>query len=142
MSGRRCRRAAAVAAGLLLLVPGVAPADPAWTPAEWAGEDTLRLCTTKPGERQHCFPVWLVVLDGEVYVRLGNRAAARVRANATGPVLPLEIGGRRFERVRAVEAPERAEAVARAMAGKYWSDRFIRWLDHPLTLRLEPATDG
>lgn len=130
------------ARALLLLLPGAAVAGPAWTPAEWAGEDTLQLCTTAPGEQPHCFPVWLVVLDGDVYVRLGNRAASRIRANATGPVLPVEVGGRRFDRVRVVETPERAAAVARAMAEKYWSDWFIRWLDHPMTLRLEPEGDG
>ena len=28
--------------------------------------------------------------------------------------------------------------VAEAMADKYWSDVLIRWVDHPLTARLEP----
>ena len=31
-----------------------------------------------------------------------------------------------------------APEVAAAMADKYWSDIFIRWFPHPLTLRLVP----
>jgi len=69
-------------------------------------------------------------------VRLGSRAAARVQQNTTAPYVGVEIAGRRFERVRAIPVPEWAPRVAQAMADKYWSDLFVRWLAHPLTLRL------
>src|SRR6185503_8772423 len=45
-----------------------------WTPAAWKSQDTLELQTTVPEESEYWFPVWLVVLDGQVYVRLGTRA--------------------------------------------------------------------
>jgi len=40
--------------------------------------------------------------------------------------------------VDGVAAPEMASQVDAAMADKHWSDVFVRWLDHPLTLRLVP----
>ncbi|MCK6557162.1 hypothetical protein L6Q96_21675 [Candidatus Binatia bacterium] len=116
-----------------------AAGGPAWTPAQWVDDDTLKLCATTPEEATYCFPVWLVVLDGNVYVRLGTKASNRVKANTAGMVLPVEIGGQRFEKVRLVDAPDKIDAVARAMADKYWSDFSVRWLAHPMTLRLEPA---
>lgn len=109
---------------------------PGWTPNEWKDVSTLKLCTTSPGESEHCFPVWLVVLDGDVYVRLGTRAAERMQKNATGPHLPVEVNGRRFENVSATAAPDYVERVAKAMADKYTSDIFVRLFSHPLTMRL------
>jgi hypothetical protein len=79
-----------------------------------------------------------VVIDDQVYVRLGTRAADRVNENTTAPMLGVEVAGQRFDRVRAVPAPEYAERVAEAIADKYTSDLFIRWMSHPLTLRLVP----
>lgn len=121
------------------MAPAMAVGGPAWTPAQWVKDDTLKLCTTTPQEAMYCFPVWLVVLDNNVYVRLGSKAAGRVQANTTGMVLPVEIGGQRFDKVRLVDVPDKVDAVASAMAEKYWSDWYIRWLAHPMTLRLEPA---
>jgi len=109
-----------------------------WTPEQWEAVDTLKLCTTAPGEAPHCFPVWLVVLDGDVYVRLGTRATHRMRNNATAPFVAVEISGTRFERVRAIEAPESVERVNAAMADKYWTDFLVRLVSHPLTMRLKP----
>jgi len=109
-----------------------------WTPATWAKEDTLELGTTAPGEEIHWFPVWLVVLDDQLYVRLGKRAAGRVENNTTKPYLGLKVGGREFPRVKGVPAPDEAAAVAALMAEKYWWDVLVRHVDHPLTLRLEP----
>jgi len=37
-----------------------------------------------------------------------------------------------------IETPEAAQRVADAMAAKYWSDLVIRFLPHPMTLRLVP----
>jgi hypothetical protein len=42
-----------------------------------------------------------------------------------------------FDHVKGTPAPEMAEKVSAAMGAKYWSDFFIRWFEHPLTLRLE-----
>jgi hypothetical protein len=109
-----------------------------WDPATFAKEDTLKLRTIGPKEGEHWFPVWLVVIDGQVYVRLGTRAAGRVEANTTAPYLGVEVAGQRFDHVRGVPAPEYAERVAQAMADKYTSDIFVRLFSHPLILRLVP----
>ena len=109
-----------------------------WDPAAFAKEDTLKLRTIGPKEGEYWFKVWLVVIDGQVYVRLGTRAAERVQANTTAPYLGVEVAGQRFDRVRGVPAPDFAERVAQAMADKYTSDIFVRFMSHPLTLRLVP----
>jgi hypothetical protein len=109
-----------------------------WDPAAFATQDTLRLRTTRAGEGEHWFKVWLVVIDSQVYVRLGSHAAERVKSNTTAPVLGVEVAGQRFDRVRGVPAPEYAERVAKAMAKKYTIDIFVHLVSHPLTLRLVP----
>jgi hypothetical protein len=109
-----------------------------WNPDVIAKQDTIRLRTIGPREGEHWFPVWVVVLDGEVYVRLGSRATRRVEENTAAPYLGVEIAGQRFDKVRGVPAPELAQRVAAAMAEKYWSDIFVRYMRHPLTLRLVP----
>jgi hypothetical protein len=110
-----------------------------WNPAAFAKEDTLKLRTVCPGEGEHWFPVWLVVINGEVYVRLGTRAAGRVECNTTTPYLGVEVAGQRFDHVRGVPVPDFAEHVAKAMADKYTSDFLVHWFSHPLTLRLVPG---
>ncbi len=112
-----------------------------WDPEAFAKEDTLELLTVGPEEGEHWFKVWLVVLDGQVYVRLGNRAVSRVKRNTRAPLLSVRVAGREFERVRGEPAPEIAVRVAEAMAEKYWSDIFVRHFEHPLTLRLVPVED-
>ena len=127
----------AMALATLLLCPLALAAD-GWTPEAWSGHDTLELRTSVPGEGEYWFPVWLVVLDGQVYVRLGSKAVGRVEKNERRPYLGVRVAGLQFDRVKGTPAPEMAEKVATAMGGKYWSDVFIRWFDHPLVLRLEP----
>lgn len=130
--------------GTLLALVAVARADTpasAWDPTRWSEEDTVELRTTAPGEEPHWFKVWLVVLDGRLYVRLGGRAAGRFESNVTRPVIGVRIAGLEFERVTGTPAPDMVGQVADAMADKYWSDVFVRFVDHPLTLRLAPASD-
>jgi hypothetical protein len=130
----RCLAAAALA--LLCASLGRA-AD--WTPRAWAEEDTLDLRTEVPAEGAYWFPVWLVVVDDQLFVRLGRRAAERVEQSTTAPVVGVRVAGREFARVRGEPAPEMTARVAEAMAAKYTSDLLIRWFPHPLTLRLAPA---
>ena len=96
------------------------------------------LGTTVPDEGEYWFKVWLVVLDDQLYVRLGTRAAERVEQSSTRPYLGVRVAGQTFPRVRAEPAPERVGGVADAMAKKYWSDALIHFFPHPLTLRLLP----
>jgi hypothetical protein len=90
--------------------------------------------------------VWVVEVEGQLYIRLGRRAAARFEKNTTAPFLKVRIAGQEFDHVRAEPAPEMAERVAAAMAAKYWSDLLIRFASHPLTVRLsapsQPALVG
>jgi len=130
----------ALALATLLLCPLAHAADD-WTPEAWSQHDTLELRTNVPGEGEYWFPVWLVVLDDQVYVRLGSKAAGRVEKNETKPYLGVRIAGLQFDRVKETPAPEMADRVAAAIGDKYWSDVLLRWLDHPLTLRLEPDTE-
>jgi len=124
-------------AALVALV--AAPARAAeWKPRTYASENRLELRTSAPGEGDHWFPVWVVVLDDQVYVRLGTRAAGRIERNTTKPYVGVRVAGEQFERIKGMPAPESVERVARAMADKYWSDVIIRHMDHPLTLRLVP----
>ena len=123
--------------GLLLAIQFPAQAAE-WNPQAFAKEDTIQIRTIGPTEGEHWFPVWLVVLDGQVYVRLGKPAAERVTKNTTAPYFAVKIAGQQFERVKGETAPDMASAVADAMAGKYWTDIFVRYMTHPLTLRLIP----
>jgi len=132
------RRVMMLGLAVVLCRATMAVAQPQWTPEKWTEVETLNLCTTGPTEGVYCFAVWMVVVDGDVYVRLGNKAADRVKANTSGMVMPVEISGQRFERVRMTEAPDAVDRVNDAMADKYTSDIFIRFFSHPLTLRLKP----
>ena len=123
---------------LLLAVPARAAND--WTPTAWADQNTVELRTTEPGSEPHWFPVWLAVIDGQMYVRLGSRAAARFDGNATKPIIGVRIAGKTFDRVRGVLAPEMTDRVTAVMRDKYWlqGDIIVRHINHPYTLRLEP----
>jgi hypothetical protein len=117
---------------------GRQPVVPQWDPAAFRDLDTLQFLTVGPEEGPHWSTVWLVVIDGQVYVRLGSRAAGRMQRNTTAPFVAVRIGGREYERVRAEEAKEMITRVAAAMADKYPSDLFVRYVSHPLTMRLVP----
>lgn len=122
---------------LTLLTPlAVAAAD--WTPTAWTEERTVDLTTVGPSEGPHTFPVWFVVLDGQLYVRLGSRAAGRIEDSTTKPYVGVTIAGQHFDRVKGDPAPDMAARVGTAMGEKYWSDVLIKYFSHPLTLRLAP----
>jgi hypothetical protein len=111
----------------------------AWNAEAFVDTDTIELRTVEPGEDPHWFPVWVVVIDDAVYVRLGTRAAKRIETNQTTPFIGVRVGHTEFDRIEFASAPGYAERVAEKMADKYWSDFFVRWASHPLTLRLSPA---
>ena len=120
----------------------VCAADGQWTPERFANEQTLELLTVGPEEGEHWSTVWLVVIDGQVYVRLGDRAAGRVEASTRKPLVDVRIAGETFHNVSVDPAPEMADRVAAAMGEKYWSDIFVRYMSHPLTARLIAQDSG
>ena len=134
------RHALAVAA--LAAVAAAVPPAPQWNPRAWTEESTLELRTQAPGDPEHWFKVWLVVIDGDLYVRLGGPATARFESNVGRPIVAVRVAGHQFDRIRGVPAPDYADRVMGAMAEKYWSDLIMRWFSHPLTLRLVPDEDA
>jgi hypothetical protein len=117
---------------------GASAADGQWTPEVWADIDTLEILTTGPEEGEHWSTLWLVVIDGQVYLRLGSRATERVQRNTTLPYVSVKIAGQQFDRVRAEHTPDFRDRVAAAMRKKYWTDVIIRFFPHPMTVRLTP----
>ncbi len=116
-------------------------AVPGWDPNAFRDLSTLQIMTTAPEEGEHWSKLWLVVIDGQVYVRLGDRSYGRVQKNTTNPYLKVKVGDNEFDRVRLDPAPEMTDKVAAAMADKYFMDILIRHESHPMTGRLvaEPA---
>lgn len=123
---------------LVAVAAAAEPQGPAWVVQEFAAAETIELRTVGDEEGEYWFPVWAVVVDDRVFVRLGQRAADRVKFNAMFPDVGVRVGDKQFNRVHAEPAPEYAAQVATAMAEKYWSDIFIRWFSHPLTAELVP----
>lgn len=122
----------------LLLTTAPAAVQAAWNPQAFSTEDTLEFLTVEDGE-EHWSTVWLVVIDGQVYLRLGSRAAERFEGSATKPKTKIRIAGQTYDDVTGESAPDMAEKVNAAMADKYSTDIFVRYMAHPLTLRLVPA---
>ncbi len=132
-----------LSAALALLMSSVLPisassasAQSAWNAGEYAAESTLDFFTDCAEEGTHWTRVWLVVLDGQMYVRLGKPSAARVDCNTAKPYVKIRIGGRELPKVKFENRPEMATAVAAAMKEKYWSDFTVSWLAHPYTMRV------
>jgi hypothetical protein len=100
-------------------------------------ESVLEVLTVDQAGSEHWSKFWWVFIDGKIYFRLGSRGAERIHTDRNTPFVSVKIGEQRFDDVRVVPAPERAEAVAEALAKKYPLDLIIRWFPHPLTVRLE-----
>ena len=136
MAAKRCVSTLCATALALALV--AAPAIAGWDPVRYADESTLGFLTVRSEDGEHWSTVWLVVLDDQLYIRLGSRAAARMNENTRAPIVSIRIAKEEFAEVEAIAVPEMAEAVAAAMAEKYSTDIFVRYLDHPLTVKLRP----
>lgn len=127
---------------LLLSIPLLGAPSPAaaadWTPDKWAAEDTLEFRTECADEGEHWSYVWLVVVDRDVWVRLGSKAASRVDCNASKTTTSIRIAGERFDGVEMVHTPEMVDRVDEAMADKYFSDNFLVFAKHRYTMKLVP----
>jgi hypothetical protein len=123
----------------IALAAGVRAADiaaPGWDPNAFRTESTLQVMTTAPEEGEHWSNLWLVVIDGQLYVRLGDRSWGRIQKNTTAPYLKVKVAGKEFDKVRLDDALDMKDKVAAAMADKYFMDILVRHQSHPMTARL------
>jgi hypothetical protein len=65
-------------------------AVPRWDPAMFRDASTMKIMTTEPDVGEHWSNLWVVVIDGQPYVRLGDRAYGRIQKNATSPYVKLK----------------------------------------------------
>jgi hypothetical protein len=113
-------------------------AVPGWDPAVFRDASTIKIMTTEPDIGEHWFNLWVVVIDGQPYVRLGDRSYGRLQRNSTKPYVKLKVADQEFDKVKVVEMPDMKDKVAAAMADKYWMDVLIRHESHPMVARLVP----
>ncbi len=115
-------------------------AVPGWDPAVFRDASTIKIMTTEPDVGEHWSNLWVVVIDGQPYVRLGDRAYGRIQRNTTSPFVKLKVADQEFDKVKVEETPDMKEKVAAAMAEKYWMDLLIRYESHPMVARLVPES--
>jgi predicted DNA-binding protein (MmcQ/YjbR family) len=113
-------------------------AVPGWDPALFRDASTIKIMTTEPDVGEHWSNLWVVVIDGQPYVRLGDRSYGRVQKNTTSPYVKLKVDDNEFDKVKVEEMPDMKDKVAAAMADKYWLDVLIRYESHPMVARLVP----
>ena len=111
-------------------------AAPGWNPNLFRAQSTLQIMTIGSEEGEHWSRLWLVVIDGQLYVRLGDRSFDRVQKNTASPYVKVKVGDQEFDRVRLEPAPEMTGKVAAAIADKYFLDILVRHQSHPMTARL------
>jgi len=109
-----------------------------WDPAVFREASTIKIMTTEPDVGEHWSNLWVVVIDGQPYVRLGDRAYGRIQRNTTSPFVKLKVADQEFDKVKVEEMPDMKEKVAAAMAAKYWMDVLIRHESHQMVARLVP----
>ena len=109
---------------------------PRWDPNAFRGQNTLEIMTVGTEEGEHWTRLWLVVVDVQVYVQLGDEAFKRVQQNFARPYVEVKIADQKFDRVRLEAAPDMKGKVAAAMAAKYPRDNVILRQSHPTTVRL------
>ena len=113
---------------------------PGWDPAVFRDASTIKIMTTEPDVGEHWSNLWVVVIDGQPYVRLGDRAYGRIQKSSTSLYVKLNVADKEFDKVRVEEMPDMKENVAAAMADKYWMDILVRYESHPMVARLVPET--
>lgn len=128
----------------IALIGGAGAANnpvPGWDPNAFREQSTLQIMTIGPEEGEHWSKLWLVVIDGQLYVRLGDRSFGRIQKNTANPYVKVKVGDNEFDKVRLEPALEMTDKVAAAMADKYFMDILVRHESHPMTARLvaEPA---
>jgi hypothetical protein len=110
---------------------------------QWAGpafhdESTLEFRTTNAEGEGHWSTVWMVVLDDQVYVNLGERAVERLKTNTAAPLVSVRIDGQEFDEIVVEAAQDRQPAVAQAIADKYWTGFLVPHRRPSTVMRLRP----
>jgi len=113
-------------------------AVPGWDPTVFQDASTIKIMTTEPDAGEHWSNLWVVVIDGQPYVRLGDRSYGRIQKNSTSPYVKLKVADQEFDKVKVEERPDMKDKVGAAMADKYWMDVLIRHESHPMVARLVP----
>lgn len=127
-----------IVVALVALLCSAVPALAAWTPEEWTDTKTLEYLTNCPEEGEYWSPVWLVVLEGELYISLGSKAQSRVDCSTMGPKTSIKIEGELYENLEMVPETDLAEAIEDARWDKYWTNVFVGFAEHR-HYRLKPA---
>ena len=123
-------------AAIVLIAAGDMPAG--WNLDTFRNQETLEFYTANAAGEGHWSTVWVVVIDGAPYLRFGSNASERYENNPTKPYVKIRIAGQELDHVKAEPVPEMAGRVAAAMGAKYTTDLFVRYMSHPLTVRLVP----
>jgi len=126
----------AILAAMLFTTSANAAAN--WDLSLFQKESTLQFYTVNASGDEHWSTVWVVVIDGAPYVRLGTASTDRINGNTKAPYVNIKIGGQEFDHVLAQSAPEMRDKVMAAMRDKYWMDFAVRSSNHPLIMRLVP----
>ena len=111
---------------------------PGWDPNAFRDLSTLQIMTVGPEEGEHWSKLWLAVIDGQVYVRLGDRSFGRVQKNTASPYVKVKVADKEFDKVKLEPALDMKDKVAAAMKDKYFMDFLVRGESHPMTARLVP----
>jgi hypothetical protein len=139
MRSHRVRNAVVLLALCIAVATAALAADSVvsgWDPSTFRDESTIQIMTTEPEVGEHWSNLWVVVIDGQPYVRLGDRAYGRVQRNTTSPYVKLKVADKEFDKVKLQEMPDMKDKVAAAMADKYFMDILIRHESHPMVARL------
>jgi len=125
---------ASVLAAMLFVTS--ANAATGWDLSLFQKESTLQFFTVNASGDEHWSTVWVVVIDGAPYVRLGSASTSRINGNTKAPYVNIKIAGQEFDHVMAQSAPDMRDQVMAAMRAKYWTDILVRYEEHPLIMRL------
>lgn len=136
-SMNRLLQAGSLLPGIAVLAFATAAASAeTWNPADFAGESTLEFHTMNDAGEAHWATVWFVLVEGDVYVRLGERAQRRIEESVHHPVVKVRVAGRTFDHVVVERVSGRNDEIAEAMADKYWTALFMPYMPERYTARL------
>ena len=105
----------------------------------------VRIETSKVGGPAHRTIIWVVVDDGDVFVRSAYGPDARWYREATSnPEVTLFVAGRAFKaHVTQLTDPDEIARMSAGLERKYAGDPAVRGMNRPellpLTLRLDPV---